>query len=114
MNLILSEDLVLGDWYRTSAVGDWIRQDITVKPLTFSEHAGSPITRVYFHETVSDHFAFVFTGRLKFMNQVYRDLYDKQLRQERKASFFRHDQVEEAKAFINSFVPRIWNLRAFL
>jgi hypothetical protein len=114
MKLVLSKKLVLGDWYRTDAVGDWIRQEDGIAPLSFSEHAVSDVTRVYFHQTVSDSFSFVFSGQLRFLNRVYRDLYGEELAKIEKASFFSHDQAEEAKKFVDSFITHVFKMRAFI
>ncbi len=114
MKLALSKDLVLGDWYQTAPVGDWIRQEDGIAHLSFSEHASSDVTRVYFHHTVSDSFSFVFSGRLRFMNKIYRELYGEQLAKIEKASFFSHEQPEEAKAFVDQLLTRVFHMKAFI
>ncbi len=93
---------------------DWIRSDVACSQLNSKEHCSSNITRVYFHQTVSDSYHFAFTGSLRYLNEVYHSIYDKENRLLARASQFKHGQVQEAKDFVDNFVKRSINLKVFL
>ena len=116
MKLILNQNLILDDWcqLQDNPVRDWIRLTKHTKSLTYREHCKLDITRVYFYETVSNTFHYVFAGKLHFLNQVYRDIYGEELRKLGQASFFDHTQAEEAKNHIDDFMVRIFKIKSFI
>ena len=107
MIIKVSNSLTLGEWYTTPGK-TWIRQDITYPQIkTFKEYCSSEITRVYFFPNICETFGLFFMGSLRPLKNIFRSMYGDGLN-------FKQDQVDEAKEFVDQFLKKIVNLKAFI
>ena len=96
----ISDSLTLGEWYNIPT-GCWAKKNINTLVIEIDA------SKVYLYPNAINTFTVFFTESLFFLNEIFRSTLQNEF------DFLNHNQVDEAKEFIDNFLIRMSKIKYF-